>query len=437
MAATAKKAESAAADHSKILKEVADNAVVVLTNPEKLDQYLAALRAEVEANPGDVGTVKGRDIIRSNASDIGKKKTAIEKVRLAKTEEWRRLTAAVNAAGKVVKERFQALQDEVRAPLTAWEEREDARKAEAQAIIDDMLAASVVSFDDTSVSLQERLDRVRGRNLSDEMFGPRIMEVTDLRDSTVACLQAAVERVKQEEEDRAELQRLRDAEAARAREDAERKAREEAEAAAADEAQRAAEAEERRKADEAALIERERREAAEHAARKAEEARQAAIREAEEKARNEQEERDRAAQAEIDAANARALKARQEAAANRTVAIIRECGMGVINGRNEPWSVIVTHLEDSVDVDVDTLGDHSAEVLKLRNATLAHARAAQAEQAEANRKQRDQAHRAGINNAAKTAIMTCGVDDDVAKKIVMAIAGGAIPHVAISYAGEI
>lgn len=423
-------------DHSLILKEVSDNAVIVLTDPVKLDQYLAALRAEVDANPGDTATASGRDIIRSNASGIGKKKSAIEKVRLAKTEEWRSLTAAVNAAGKVVKERFQALQDEVRAPLTAWEEREDARKSEAQAIIDDMLASSVVRIDDTSASIQERLDRIRGRNLSDEMFGPRIMEVTDLRDSTVATLQVALERVAQAEKDAADLARMRAEEDQRIADEAARRAREEADAAAAAKARQDAEAEEQRKADEAARLQREREEAADLAKRAAEEAAAQAIRDAEDKARREKEEADAKAAAEIAEANARALKARQEAAANRTIAIIRECAMGALNGRKEPWAVIVTHLEDSVDVCVDTLGDHVSEVSRLRNAALEHARSAQAEEAEAERKKRDQAHRASINNAAKTAIMTCGVEEDTAKKVVLAIAGGAIPHISISYVGE-
>jgi Membrane protein involved in colicin uptake len=433
MATAAKKVEPAAVDHSKILKEVADNAVIVLTDPVKLEQYLAALRAEVEANPGTIDTASGRDIIRSNAADIGKKKSALEKVRLSKTEEWRSLTAAVNAAGKVVKERFQALQDEVRAPLTAWEEKEEARKSEAQAIIDDMLTSSVVSIDDTSESIQERLDRVRGRNLSDEMFGPRIMEVTDLRDSTVSTLLAAVDRLKKEEADKAELQRLRDAEAARAKEDAERRAKEEADAAAAEQAKRDAELEEQRKADAAAQIERERKEAAEKAQRDAEEAARKATRDAEEKAQREQEERDRAAQAEIDAANARALAAQQQAAADRAMAVIRECAMGAIDGRPAPWPAIIAHLQDSVDVSAESLGKSSIEATQLLHRAIEHARNELATQIEAERKQQDQKHRTACKTAAKEAIIAIGIPEAKAVKLVQAIVAGDIPRVTLAF----
>lgn len=172
------------------------------------------------------------------------------------------MTATVNAAGKVVKERMQALQDEVRAPLTAWEESEEARQNEVSEILTDMRQAVIIQVGVGSDELRERLDRIRGRNLSDETFGSRIHEAVDLRDEAVAALQAAIERIEQEERDRAELQRLREERELREKEDADR-ARQEQEARDKEEADRAAAAaEEQRQKDQAAQIERERAEAA-------------------------------------------------------------------------------------------------------------------------------------------------------------------------------
>ena len=102
MAKAAVKPAEAIVDFEAIKKEVADNPIILFMDASKLIAYLAALRDEVEQNPGDVGTAKGRDTIKANAAEIGRKKSAIDKERLRKTEEWRSMTATVNAAGKAV-----------------------------------------------------------------------------------------------------------------------------------------------------------------------------------------------------------------------------------------------------------------------------------------------------------------------------------------------
>lgn len=45
----------------------------------------------------------------------------------------------------------------------------------------------------------------------------------------------------------------------------------------------------------------------------------------------------------------------------------------------------------------------------------------------------DQAHRAGIKLAARNAMMACGLDEDIASKIVMAILAGEIPNVTMRF----
>ena len=52
---------------------------------------------------------------------------------------------------------------------------------------------------------------------------------------------------------------------------------------------------------------------------------------------------------------------------------------------------------------------------------------------EAKKREADKAHRAKINNAAKESLILCGCDDELAKKIVVAIANGVIPNVKITY----
>ncbi|MGL4198173.1 MAG: hypothetical protein ACRCSX_10465, partial [Allorhizobium sp.] len=243
----------------------------------------------------DISTKAGRDAIVSRAASIRSRKATFEKTKLALTEHWRNQTATVNAKGKVIAEKMGALAEEIRAPVTAWEEADKARQAEADKIIADLTAAPTVTFGMTSADVQERLDRIRGMNLNPDVLGVRIEMATDLRDEAVAKLTEAVASLKAQEAQAAELAQLR-AEQERQRianeqAEAERRAKEAADAAAKAEQER---------------IERARIEAAEQAKR-----------DAEAQAKREQEERDRAAQAEIDAANARAAEAERAAAAER------------------------------------------------------------------------------------------------------------------------
>lgn len=388
MAKAAAKITAPAIDHEAIKREVADKPIILFMDPAKLEAYVAALRADVEENPGDIGTAKGRDIIKSNAAEIGRKKAVFEKERLRSTEEWRSNIATVNAAGKVVKESLQALQDQTRAPLTAWEEREASRRAEAETIVADMKAAVVIQLGDTAADLRDRLERIRSRNLSDEMFGPRIEEVTDLRDETVATLQAAIARVEQEEADRAELTRLREEREQRARDDAaraererqeaeERAVQERAEQERVERERAAAEAETRRQQEEASRIERERHEAAERAQRQAEAAAQA------------ERERIQREHEEVLAAERRRAEEAERAAQEER--------------------------------------DRAARQQTQREAAERAERDAQAA------READRAHRSTIQREVKEAFMSCGVDEETAKKLVLAILAKTVPHTTISF----
>jgi hypothetical protein len=270
-----------------IVDQVDADPKLLLLGKVDLDAYLTSLRPLVEPSELDLSTKAGRDRIVAKAASVRSRKAAFEKTKLGLTEHWRTQTAKVNATGKAIAERMDELAKEVRAPVTAWEEADKARQAEADRIIADLTAAPTVTFGMTSEQVQERLDRIRGMNLNAEVLGVRIEMATDLRDDAVAALTKAVADLKTNEARDAELAELR-AEQERQRiaaqqAEQERIAKERAEAAAKAEAER---------------IERAKVEAAEQAKRAAEE-----------QARREQEERDRAAQAEIDAANARAAEA--------------------------------------------------------------------------------------------------------------------------------
>lgn len=278
-----------------VLEQVDKDPRLILLGRVDQEAYMQQLRSAVWPAETDIETKAGRDRIKSNAQSIRTRKAAIDRTRKEMTEEWRKKTAAVNEVGKAVIGRLDALIEEVRAPVTAWEEAEAKRIAEADAIIADLTAAPTVTFGSTSADVEARLERIRGINLNPDVLGIRLEMAVELRDQAISRLAQSVSELKAQEAQAAELERLRAeqaaAEARREREEQERRAKEAAEAAARAEEER---------------IKRAKIEAAE-----------AAKREAEEMARREQEAREAEARHKIEEAERRAVEAERAAEAER------------------------------------------------------------------------------------------------------------------------
>ena len=90
--------------------------------------------------------------------------------------------------------------------------------------------------------------------------------------------------------------------------------------------------------------------------------------------------------------------------------------------------------------EIDRAAAHAAELAKIEaeNRRLADAernRLAAIEKAKREEEARaaDRKHRSAIMSAAKSAIMTCGADEETAKKIVLAIVAGEVPNTRISF----
>lgn len=75
----------------------------------------------------------------------------------------------------------------------------------------------------------------------------------------------------------------------------------------------------------------------------------------------------------------------------------------------------------------------AAEQRRHREEAEARAATEAAAQREQERRQADIAHKSKIMGEAKSAIMTCGVDEPIAKQIVLAICAGSVPHTTIRF----
>lgn len=111
------------------------NAMAVFTTKEQLDPLIEAIEKEVRSLVPDVSTKKGRDAIASMAHKVARSKTYIDNAGKDLVAELKALPKQIDESRRIVRERLDALKDEVRKPLTDWEAEQDRLKAEEAARI--------------------------------------------------------------------------------------------------------------------------------------------------------------------------------------------------------------------------------------------------------------------------------------------------------------
>ena len=345
------------------------NAMAVFTTKEQLDPIIEAIEKEARSLVPDVSTRKGRDAIASMAHKVARSKTYIDNAGKDLVAELKALPKQIDESRRIVRERLDALKDEVRKPLTDWENAESARKDALQQRLNDLrsLADVIDGLGNylPSVDIQQRIESAKAVAL-DESWQEVAAEAGVAKDATIQQLEAALIVAKQREHEAAELERLR------------------------------------KEAEEKARLEREeniRREAAEQARRDAEqnakaELEAAARREAEEKARAELAERQRIE------AEQRAAREKQEAEARAE----RE-------------------KEEAV----------AAERRRQEEAESARLAEEQRKAEEEARRAADKEHRRTVNRRVYADLIANGIPEEFAQKAVLAIAGGKVQDAHIKY----
>jgi hypothetical protein len=375
---------------SGALTAIEPNALVAtFTRTGAVDDLLERMKRDARARAAelDISTARGRAEIASLARTvIARAKTAWIAKGKELTEDWRKQTSAVNADCKKIEAVLDALRDEIRAPLTAWENAEKARVQGHEDALSAIEALSPVGGM-SAHEISEHLALVPPIDARDwQEFRARADRVTT---NTVNALKVAL---------------------------AETKAREEAEARAA--AERAAE--EARKAEEARIAAAEAQRIREE--RIAAEAAEAARLEAEARARVEAEKAERAARdvreaAERQARQEREAKERAEAAARKAEEDRIAAEQRAERERQEAAAKVEREKAAAVEAERKRLADEAA-----------------AAQAEADRRAANIAHRKRINGAALAALIEhAGVSEAAGKAVIEAIARQQIPAVSIRY----
>lgn len=331
-----------------IIETVAQNPVTVLIDEKAYSEFYARVKEQVSAHVPDVTTKKGRDEIKSLAYKVVRSKTAIDDAGKKLNEEARAKINAVDAQRRKIREELDALADEVRKPLTDWEDAEKQRTDTMASVMLAITTASTIQVGASSDDIAKAIEDVAAIFIYREIFGEEYDMAEDRRQMTLTALRNHHSDALRREEDARELARLREEAAERDRIERERAERE------------------RLATEEAERIERARQEAEERDRRIAEDAR---------------------------------IKAEQEAAARIAAA--------------------------------------EAEARRIKEdaerAERERQEAVERMKREEDARRQDREHRSRVMRLAKEAIMTHGVDEDAAKKIVLAIIADEIPNVSMRF----
>ncbi|UQN37284.1 hypothetical protein MTR80_06155 [Alcaligenes aquatilis] len=116
----------------------AETALQIYQTPNGLDPYIERIRQEVTGHAPNLKTDKGRKEIASRAFKVRKIKTALDGLGKEQVDRLKEIPKLIDAERKRMRDELDALADEVRKPLTDWEEAEASRVALHRADLDGM-----------------------------------------------------------------------------------------------------------------------------------------------------------------------------------------------------------------------------------------------------------------------------------------------------------
>jgi hypothetical protein len=204
-----------------------------------------AIHHETTTFVGDVSTDTGRKEIAALAYKIAQSKNFIDKVGKVFNSDLKEKTKAVDAERKAIWDKLEALQAEVRAPLTEWEDAEKARVQKHKDAVSQL--ESLTRFDGIPTLQQIQSANIMNLELAGRDWEEFLDFAKPIHEANATRFIAMIEDAQKAERDRLELEALRvakseqdakDAAAAQQKAADEERARIEREAA--DKAQRAA-----------------------------------------------------------------------------------------------------------------------------------------------------------------------------------------------------
>lgn len=235
-----------------------------LFSPGGLNEIVAKIEKDARSLVPDMKTAKGRAAIKSTAAKVASSKVYLDGLGKDFVSGLKEQAKAVDEVRRNMRDRLDALKEEVRRPLTEWENAEKSRVENLQLrLINLRQIPGLAAEEQTSAGVSKWIDKL-GEYAADDSWEEFQTEAGEAHDAVAFKLGELLRRITEQEEAAAKAEQER-----REREEKERKAREERIAReAAERAKRAAEEVARKAAEDARLKEERKRKEAEDEARR-------------------------------------------------------------------------------------------------------------------------------------------------------------------------
>ena len=210
--------------------------------PSGIDVLIQRIKSEASAEVPDLTTKKGRDRIASLAYKVSKTKTLVDDFGKELVAEEKKRLALIDADRKKWRDECDKLRDEIRKPLTDWEQAEADRIQRHKDAIQKLRELSALAMGTDSAAIAALIAQAESVTLGDH-WQEFAADAGKAKDETLAILRLDLQRRQQYEAEQSELARLRAEAARREQEDRDRRIAEEAAAKARADAEAAARAE--------------------------------------------------------------------------------------------------------------------------------------------------------------------------------------------------
>lgn len=212
--------------------------------PGGIDSIIAKIEAEVRPAQIDITTKAGREAVASAAYKVARAKTTLDDMGKEFVADLKKQTGAVDADRRKIRERLDTLKDEIRQPLTDYENAESTRVQQHEAALASVTAILAFAGDRPADEIEAQLLElgVIAQRDWQEYEARAVSTIDHVREG----LRKELATTQQREADRAELERLREAQAERDHKDEQERIAQEA----GDRARQQAEAEQKRLQDE-------------------------------------------------------------------------------------------------------------------------------------------------------------------------------------------
>ena len=207
-----------------------ENELTLFVDGTGVDALLADIRKQASSLVPDLSTKKGRDEIASVAYAVTRTKTYLDGIGKDLTDKYKEIPKKIDANRKIIRDTLDALRDEVRAPLTAYEEAEANRVAELQQRLNRITELGNLPANSpgaTAEQLTAWLSELEG-TVIDDSWQERKTEAGVAKEAAILKVKQALSSRQEYEAQQAELERLRQEQAKRDQEERERQIAEQA-----------------------------------------------------------------------------------------------------------------------------------------------------------------------------------------------------------------